>query len=165
MMKETGSLAAFAVQISIYNKGRVPLQVYDFVLKAHSTYGQTVLYEAIVLWDLRQWIEDGDRPDRVGRAQKGQAPLPLIVTPGQLYDFTYPILFLPIDKKDLIDPRTSGATEITVYAKTDREDQYELIGSQTFTESEMKEVLGKTFVSVISTESTLTREQLLAKIK
>src|SRR4030042_5108302 len=70
MIKNNSPHAAFAVQISIYNKGRVPLQVYDFVLKAKTNDGQQVLYQAVLLWDLRQWIEDGNREDKVGRAQK-----------------------------------------------------------------------------------------------
>ena len=157
--------AAFALQVSIYNKGRVPLQVYDFVLRAKSDDGQQVLCEAIVLWDLRQWIEDGDRLDKVGRAQKGQVPLPLIISPGQLYDFNYPILFLPIDKTNLIDPRSANKVTLTLYARTDRADDYEFIASQEFPSAEIKEVLVKTFVSILSTESISKREELLQKIR
>lgn len=156
--------AAFAVQISLYNKGKVPLQLFDFVLQATSDDNQTVVYEAILLWDLRQWIEDGNRPDRVGRAQKGQVPLPLVVSPGQLYDFNYPILFLPIDKSTLINPKTADSVSLSLYTRTDRSKGYKVIGTQKISSEELKAVIKNAFSSVISSESTSKRKSLLKEI-
>jgi hypothetical protein len=163
MLKDGNPHSTFAVHLSIFNKGKVPLQIFDFLLKAKTNKGQILDFEPILLWDLRQWIEDGDRPDKVGRAQKGQVSLPLIITPGQLYDFGYHILFLPVDKLNLIKPISSDGVELTLYSKTDRAANYELIGKQSFTDKEMKEILQKSFVSVISTEAISERQKILEK--
>ncbi|MBI3004772.1 MAG: hypothetical protein HYY49_05085 [Ignavibacteriales bacterium] len=165
MLSNQAPRATFAIQISVYNRGKVSLQVYDFVLHAKSDDGQKVTYEPVVLWDLRQWLEDGNRPDKVGRAQKGMVPLPLIVSPGQLYDFSYPILFLPIDKTTLIDPATAKKVTLDLYARTDREEEYQPIGRQDFNADDIRSVLTNTFVSIVSTESSSKRQELLETLK
>lgn len=153
--------AAFALQINVYNKGTKVLQLYDFVLVAETDDNQKATYEPIVLWDLIQWIEDGSRPDKVGRTQKGQVPLPTIVTPGQLYNFNYPILFLPIDKNTLINPQTANTVDLKLYARTDRSKKYILIGQQNFKKEEIKSIMTNSFSSVISSSSINARNELL----
>ena len=156
--------AAFAVQISVINRGRKPLELTDFVLVADTEQGKRVFYEPLFLWDLRQYIEDSGRQDRIGRAQKGQVPLPILVPPDEYYDFGYPALFLPIDVQTLIQPQTDAPLSLRLYALTNRSKGYQLIDTQVF-EAESLANLGHGDISAArSSASVRKRSEFVHKV-
>ena len=159
------SLAAFSVYVSVLNKGKVPLEVLDLMLAAETTEESPIFYEPILFWDLRQWIEDGSHPDRVGRTQKGQVPLPILIPPDEVYDFGYSILFLPVDTERLIDPLKHSNVQLKLYALTDRGKRYVIAGKQVMGEQDLKPLLDKSFSAAISTVSKAKRGLLDSSLK
>lgn len=157
--------AAFSVYISVMNKGKVPLELRDLMLVAEVGKDHPILYEPILLWDLRQWIEDGNRPDKVGRSQKGQAPLPVLVPPDTVCDFGYSIFFLPVDKERLVSPIEHSTVRLKLYALTDREKRYKVVGEQVMAEQDLKPLLDKSFSAAISTASKAKRGLLESSLK
>ena len=157
--------AAFSVYVSVMNKGKVPLELQDLMLVAEVEKEHPIFYEPILLWDLRQWIEDGDRPDKVGRAQKGQAPLPVLVPPDTVCDFGYSLLFLPVDKDRLVSPLEHSNVRLKLYALTDREKRYRVVGEQVMVKQDLKPLLDKSFSAAISTASKAKRGLLGSSLK
>jgi hypothetical protein len=153
-------LAAFSVHISVVNDGKVPLEIRDILLAA-KTPERLIVYEPIILWDVRQWIEDGNRPDKVGRAQKGQVPLPIQLNAGQYFDFEYSILFLPLDKETMVEPLKNHAVDLTLYALTDRNEIYVTIAEQHLDADELKPLINQSFSSAVSTVSKAKRAALI----
>jgi hypothetical protein len=153
-------LASFSVYVAVVNKGKIPLEVLDLVLEAEVGEGSPIFYEPILLWDLRQWIEDGSRSDKVGRTQKGQAPLPVVVAADEHFDFGYSILFLPVDKERLVEPLKHSTVELRLHALTDRKKKYVVVSGQTMNEEDIKPLLTKSFSSAISTVSRARRSLL-----
>jgi hypothetical protein len=145
-------LAAFSLHITVVNDGKVPLEIRDLLLIA-KTPDRTIIYEPILLWDLRQWIEDGNRPDKVGRAQKGQVPLPIQLNAGQYFDFQYSILFLPLDKETMVEPLKDSSVELVLYGLTDRNDEYVAIAEQRLNADELKPLINQSFSGAVSTVS------------
>lgn len=156
--------AAFALNISIYNKGNASLKLFDLFIQVTDDSGNYYYYEPIVLWDLKQWIEDGNRPDRVGRTQKGQVPLPTVIVPDEDYNFGYPVLFLPEDLKKVIDPNSTDEIELKLYSRTNRKKDYELVGTQKFNQEKLQSLNQHAFVSIKSNESISKREELKKEI-
>jgi len=166
MDKADGSVrAAFSVYISVMNKGKIPLVLYDLILVAEVEEDDRILYEPILLWDLRQWIEDGNRPDKVGRSQKGQVPLPVLVPPDTICDFGYSILFLPVDTEKMVNPLEHSNVQLKLYALTDRVKKYTMICEQVMDERDLKSLLDKSFSSAISTASKSKRSLLESSLK
>lgn len=157
--------AAFAVKISSINNGAKPLEVKDFLLTAKDKNKILFIYEPILLFDLRQWIEDGNKPDKFGWAQKGQIPLPFVVPPKETFDFEHHIFFLPADKATMIDPRVDGPVELRIFALTDRSSSYKLIGEQQFKHEDIKDIRMGSFSSILSDESTKVRAYFVKKLK
>ncbi|WP_144295402.1 hypothetical protein [Rhodothermus marinus] len=157
--------AAFCVHVSVMNKGKVPLELQDLMLAAEVGEEYPIFYEPILLWDLQQWMEDGDRPDKVGRTQKGQVPLPVLVPPDTICDFGYLILFLPVDKDRLVSPLEHSNVRLKLYALTDRERKYRVVGEQVMVEQDLKPLLDKSFSAVISTASKAKRGLLDSSLK
>lgn len=143
--------AAFSVRVSVVNEGKRPLEIRDLLLAADTNDGQPIFYEPLFLWDWRQWIEDGDRPDKVGRAQKGQVPLPIQLKADEYYDFEYSILFLPLDKETMVEPLKHSAVKLRLYAFTDRQAGYIQIGEQVMEDGDIKALVDKAFSGVVST--------------
>lgn len=157
--------AAFSVYISVMNKGKVPLELRDLMLVAEVGKDHPILYEPILLWDLQQWIEDGNRPDKVSRSQKGQAPLPVLVPPDEVCDFGYSIFFLPFDKERLVSPLEHSTVRLRLYALTDREKSYKVVGEQVMAKQDLKPLLDKSFSAAISTTSKAERSSLEGILK
>ena len=149
-------LAAFSLHITVVNEGKVPLEIRDLLLVA-KTPERVIVYEPILLWDLRQWIEDGNRPDKVGRAQKGQVPLPIQLNAGQYFDFQYSILFLPLDKETMVEPLKDSSVELVLYGLTDRNENYVAIAEQHLDADEIKPLVNQAFSSAVSTVSKAKR--------
>jgi len=153
-------LAAFSLHITVVNEGKVALEIRDLLLIA-KTGDRRIFYEPILLWDLRQWIEDGNRPDKVGRAQKGQVPLPIQLNAGQYFDFQYSILFLPLDKETMVEPLKDSSVELVLYGLTDRNDNYVVVAEQHLDADEIKPLLNQSFSSVVSTVSKAKRSAFI----
>jgi hypothetical protein len=156
---------AFAIKISVTNNGVKPLIIKDFYLLTKDETGSIFHYEPIVLFDLRQWIEDGNRPDKVGRAQKGQIPLPFVVPPKKTFSFEHHLYFLPTDKTTMVDPRISGSIKLRLFAITDRFSSYKLIGEQKFLHDDIKNLTMGNFSSVLSDVSTKKRSEFIKRFK
>lgn len=155
--------AAFSIHVTVVNQGTAPLEIRDLLLVAETGSEQPIIYEPILLWDLRQWIEDGNRPDKVGRAQKGQVPLPLQLNAGQYFDFEYSVLFLPLDKAIMVDPHKHTSVELKLYAYTDRNHDYVVIGEQAMGE-EVKTLASSAFAGAVSTISKSKRSLLIGRV-
>ncbi|HYV14331.1 MAG TPA: hypothetical protein VE980_25715 [Pyrinomonadaceae bacterium] len=149
-------LAAFSVHVSVVNDGKLPLEIRDLLLTA-STPERLIIYEPILLWDVRQWIEDGNRSDKVGRSQKGQVPLPIQLNAGQYFDFQYSILFLPLDKETMVEPLKNYDIDLVLYSLTDRNIDYVSIAQQHFDAEELKPLINQSFSSAVSTISRVKR--------
>jgi len=157
-------LAAFSVNVSILNEGTAPLEVIDLLLMA-DTGEETTFYEPIVLWDLKEWIESGNAPDKVGRTQKGQVPLPVLIPADEFFDYGYPALFLPVDHEKIIEPRNTSEVRLELYALTDRSSEYEMVGKQIMDEEDLKPLLEKSFSGAVSTVSKSNRSELVDRLE
>ncbi len=152
--------AAFSIYVNIANKSKVPLTLYDFVLKAEVEQEAPIFYEPLFLWDLAQWIEDGNHPERIGRAQKGQVPLPVILPPDTVYDFGYSVLFLPLEERS-IDPSKHASVKLTLFALVDPKKDYVPVCYQVMGEEDLKVLLSGNFSGAVSTASKVKRHQIL----
>lgn len=157
--------AAVALNLSVYNKGNSSLKLFDLLIQVVDDSGNYYYYEPIVLWDLKQWIEDGNRPDRVGRTQKGQVPLPTVIVPDQDYNFGYPILFLPEDTTNVVDPNNTTEINVKLFARTDRDKKYQHVAEQKFNQTDLQGLNKQAFVSIKSSESISKREVLKNEIE
>jgi len=157
--------AAFAVKISITNNGVKPLTVKDFLLVARDKNSTLFYYDPILLFDVRQWIEEGNKADKVGRCQKGQVPLPFVVTPKTTFDFEHHVFFLPADKTTMIDPRVDGPVTLRLYALTDRSSKYKLASIQQFNHEDIKDLKMGSVSSVLSDESVRFRPEFIKNFK
>jgi len=166
MQDEKGlPIAAFMIKIGIINRGGVPLEVKDFMLVAKNQSQRVSFYEPLLLWDLRQWIEDGDRPDKVGRTQKGQVPLPVIVPANQAFEFVYPILFLPVDTVEIIKPGFDSQVELALYGLTDRDGTYQRVALQQFTGQEIDGLIKGSFSAIRTSSAVKTRPSFMDRIR
>lgn len=161
---ENTPLAAFMIQVSVINRDGTPLEIRDLLLVARNRTQNTCYYEPLLLWDLRQWIEDGDRPDKVGRAQKGQVPLPLLVPAHESYDFDFPLLFLPVAENKVINAISNDDTDLSLYCLTDRSRKYVRIASQIFTSQELRNLEKGGFSAVRTSAATKMRGILMQSL-
>lgn len=153
--------AAFCVTLSIGNPGNRPLTVFDLLLKAEIPDRGTIFYEPILYWDIRQWIEDGARKDKVGRTQKGQVPLPVQLPPQGHFDYGYPILFLPLDKSTLVEPGVHKSVTLRLFAFTSRGRTYAEIGTQHISAEDLNPLTSMSFSGLVSSESRKRRHLLV----
>ncbi len=156
--------ASFAVQIGIVNNGSRPLLLKDFMLAAETPH-RKIFYDPILLFDLTQYIADVGRNDRITRAQKGQAPLPILIPACQQYDFPCEVLFMPYDKKTTVLIESDTPCILNLYALTDRSKSYELIATQELSREAVQELKSGGFSGVLSTASTKIRESFIRKFR
>ena len=123
-----------------------------------------ILYEPILLWDLKEWIEAGHAPNKVGRTQKGQVPLPILIPAGKFFDFGYSALFLPVDKEKIVEPLVSNDVILELYALTDKSSEYKKVGEQIMEKNDLQSLIDKPFSGAISTISKSNRFRLMTSL-
>jgi hypothetical protein len=164
MQRSNGEpLAAFSINVSILNEGTAPLEVIDLLLVAKTQDG-AIFYEPIVLWDLQEWIAAGNAPDKVGRTQKGQVPLPVLISADDFFDFGCSALFLPVDETTTVEPRNHDEATLELYALTDRNSEYQKIDEHVMDKDDLKAVINKAFSGAISTRSRSERDRIVNKL-
>ncbi len=153
--------SSFAIKLDIINEGSVPQVLSDLIIKAnYEGEKETFNYEPIVLWDFIEQIRsDGQKV--VGNSQNGQVDLPKLINPKSYFSFEHHILFLPLDKKTIIKTNTNKNIYVRVFALTQGNKNYKLIGSQQFKSEDLKKIKNGSFSSVISDESKLHRHKLI----
>lgn len=161
MQPENKIGSSFAIKLDIINEGSVPQVLTDLIVKAnYEGEKESFNYEPIVLWNFTEQIRSNGQKT-VGNSQNGQVNLPKLINPKSYFSFEHHILFLPINKKTLITPNKNKNIYIRVYALTQGNKNYKLIGSQQFKSEDLKELRNGSFSSVISDESKLHRNKLI----
>lgn len=153
--------AAFTIQVSVINNGNRPLVLKDLMLVAKTSENKEIYYDPILLFDLRQYIADMGKDDRIARAQRGQVTLPIIIPPNQHFDFPYEILFMPYDKKTAVATQKDAPFTLKLYGRTNRSKHYQLVAFQEFQPDDVRQLRNGTFAGVLSTASIEKREAFI----
>jgi hypothetical protein len=135
----------FAVQISVYNEGKVPVRVSDLLLSTLVD-GQKAFYRPITFFD-----------KMTGKPRGGHVPLPIVVSPGHVYDFENPIVFFPIDLQKRLNQNKVDRVALELYARTDRSKKYVVKAKQLIESANLSTIKSVDSCSVASTESSLPR--------
>ena len=157
--------STFAINIGVTNDGNAPLELVDLLLVAETHNKKKIFYDPIILFDLTYYISSQGEDGRMGKAQKGQVPLPMIVPPNQQYTFEKEILFMPYDKTTSIINHIDAPFTLELYALTNRANSYKKIAEQYFRPEDIQNLVNGSFSGVLSTYSIKNREEFINKIK
>lgn len=157
--------SAFAVNISVNNDGNAPLELIDFMMVAETHNKKKIFYDPIILFDLTHYISSLGEDGRMGKTQRGQVPLPMIVPPNQQYTFEKEILFMPYDKTTSIINNIDAPFTLKLYALTNRTNSYKKIAEQYFRPEDIQNLVNGSFSGVLSSSSIRKRKEFINKLK